>query len=206
MARARGLGEGLRFFLSFLRRPVAVGSLFPSSATLARAMLLGCDLRRTRVVVELGPGTGAVTGPILEAIGSDTTYLALELDREHVRGLRRRFRRLRVYHDSAEMLPRYMGRYGLGKAEVIVSGLPWTNMPAHLQRRIFHAVVDCLVSDGVFVTFGYVHAWWMPSAVRFRRLLRQRFATVSHGRIVWRNFPPARVLQCREPRRAGPET
>jgi phosphatidylethanolamine/phosphatidyl-N-methylethanolamine N-methyltransferase len=191
--------EGFRFFCSFVRRPSVVGSLLPSSEALARAMLAGCDLRQARTVVELGPGTGALTRPILGGIGPQTLFLALELDENHVRNLRQRFPRLRVFRNSAEQLCRYLGRFQRHQAEVVISGLPWANLPTAPQERLFKSVLRGVSPDGVFVTFAYVHAWWMPGATRFRRLLRRHFQEVIRSRIVWRNLPPAYVFYCRRP-------
>src|SRR6266536_4768032 len=98
------MAERLRFLSAFLREPARVGSLAPSSPALAQAMLRGCDLRNARTVVEFGPGTGAFTRLILERIGRHTTFLALELDDKHVRGLRQRFPGMPVYHDAAAMI------------------------------------------------------------------------------------------------------
>jgi phosphatidylethanolamine/phosphatidyl-N-methylethanolamine N-methyltransferase len=198
-ARRGRFMEGFRFFCSFVRRPGVVGSMLPSSEALAHAMVAECDLRQARTVVELGPGTGAVTRPILQRIGEQTLFLALELEENHVRNLRQRFPRMRVFRDSAEQLCRYLRRYQRGKAEVVISGLPWANLPAAPQERLFKAVLRGVSADGVFVTFAYVHAWWMPGATRFRRLLRRHFQEVIRSRIVWRNLPPAYVFYCRRP-------
>ncbi len=191
--------ERLEFLGAFLRKPASTGSFAPSSAWLARAMVHGCDLKQAKAVVEFGPGTGAFTRLILHRIGRQTTFIALELDGEHVRRLRQRFLGLRVYNDSAERVQRYLTRHGSKKADYIISGLPWANMPAKVQERILGAVLAALAPDGMFTTFTYVHACWMPSARRFRKRLREHFAEVRTSRIIWRNVPPAFVYRCRLP-------
>lgn len=196
-------GERLLFFSAFLRQPGRVGALAPSSHWLARAMLAGCDLRHAETVVELGPGTGSFTELILQRIGENTTFLALELAPEHARNLRRRFPGLRVFNDSAEALARYLARHGKRTVDCLISGLPWANMSPSLQDRITAAIFDCLSPTGVFTAFAYVHACWLPTARHFRRRLEQRFAQVKLSPIIWRNLPPAFVYQCRRPVRAG---
>src|SRR6476659_6895465 len=52
----------LRFLSSFLRQPLLVGSVWPSSTALSRVIVESCGLRPGDTVVELGPGTGAFTG------------------------------------------------------------------------------------------------------------------------------------------------
>jgi len=88
------VAERLQFLGAFLREPARVGAFVPSSPALAQAMLHGCALKDAKTVVEFGPGTGAFTRLILEGIGKQTAFLALELDEKHVRGLRQRFPRL----------------------------------------------------------------------------------------------------------------
>jgi len=191
------LAERLQFLGAFLREPARAGSFAPSSPALARAMVRGCDLENARSVVEFGPGTGAFTRLILERIGRHTAFLALELDEKHVRGLRQRFPGLSVYHDSAERIQRYLALHRRKKADYIISGLPWANMAVQVQERILHGVDASLAADGMFTTFTYVHACWLPRARRFRERLENYFAEVKTSRIVWRNLPPAFVYRCR---------
>jgi phospholipid N-methyltransferase len=190
--------EGLEFLGSFLRNPLAVGAFWPSSRFLARAMLADCDLRNARVVVELGPGTGAFTGLIIGRLGGESSFLGVELDSGNVRRLRERFEGLEVHQVSAERLPMLLERFG-GKADCVISGLPWANMGAALQDRILDAVLGSLSQHGVFTTFSYVHARVMPGSWRFRQRLTERFGSVRISPVVWRNVPPAYVYCCRRP-------
>ena len=191
------MAERLRFISAFLREPARVGSFVPSSPELAQAMLRGCDLRNARTVVEFGAGTGAFTRLILDRIGGHTKFLALELDDKHVRELRQRFPGVHVYRDSAERVQKYLAGHRRKKADYIISGLPWANMPVNEQERILEAVLNSLTPDGLFTTFAYVHARWLPRARRFRERLEHYFAEVKTSRIVWRNLPPAFVYRCR---------
>lgn len=165
-------------------------------------MLDQANLEEARTVVELGPGTGAITGPILKRIGPHTLFLALELNRDHVQGLRARFPRLRVFEDSAEHLSRYLGRYRVRRADTIISALPWTNMPPALQEKILGAILGSIAPNGTFLTFVYAPARWLPGARRFHRLLERHFSEIEASPIIWRNIPPAVVYRCRRPWRS----
>lgn len=191
------LTEHWNFFVAFLRRPATVGALVPSSAMLARALLEGCALRSAKTVVELGPGTGAVTRFILDRIGRHTTFVALELDPQATQNLKARFPGLSVYSDSAGQLEIYLRRHGRKKADCIVSGLPWAAMPTETQDDIFDAILRSLKAGGTFTTFAYLHASWLPTARRFRQRLATHFNSVQVSRTVWRNLPPAYVYRCR---------
>jgi phosphatidylethanolamine/phosphatidyl-N-methylethanolamine N-methyltransferase len=58
----------LAFFLGFLRRPGAVGSVIPSSRFLERRLVEVGEVRARAWSVELGPGTGGTTRALLAAM------------------------------------------------------------------------------------------------------------------------------------------
>jgi phosphatidylethanolamine/phosphatidyl-N-methylethanolamine N-methyltransferase len=190
------LAEHVEFLQAFLREPASIGALSPSSRALAKAMIQGCALSSADTVVEMGPGTGAFTGLIRERIGRKTTFFALELDPVHARNLNRRFSDLVVYNDSAEKMPEYLGLHGKSKVDYVVCGIPWANLPPATQQRIVDGVLASLAPDGVFTTFAYLHARWLPKARQFRRSLQTSFARVETSRIIWGNLPPAFVYRC----------
>lgn len=192
----RHLAEHFEFLVAFLRAPSQVGAVFPSSPALARAMLAGSNLRSAEAVVELGPGTGAITRQILRELGPHTTFLALELDAQAVKRLRQRFSRVKVYHDSAEQIQHYLARHGATKADYIVSGIPWANVPGNVQRQIMHNVTAALAPEGVFTTFTYLLSPKTAKGNHFAHVLRELFGSVETSSIIWRNLPPALVYRC----------
>jgi phospholipid N-methyltransferase len=192
-AHAIGQKSPLRFVGAFIREPLTVGSFWPSSAALARAVVDSCDFKPGDTVVELGPGTGAFTEPLLQRLDPHGRLLALEISATNIDLLRRRFPRCRVIHDSAENLASHLGG---GQADCIISGLAWGNMLPAGQDRIFDAMLNSLGSDGQFVAFGYIHAVWYPTTLRFRRRLFRGFGRVETTPIIWRNLPPAFVYRC----------
>ena len=183
-------GRGLRFVEAFISEPLVVGSLWPSSSSLSRAVVDSCEFQPGATVVELGPGTGAFTELLLKRMGGRGRLVALEISDTNVAVLRRRFAPCEIIHDSAEYLTRYVGRHS---ADCIISGLAWGTMAPALQDRIFDAMLASLARDGQFVAFGYIHAKWFPTSRRFRRRLLENFPRVEATPLVWRNLPPACV-------------
>lgn len=181
------------FLPALWRSPQTVGAVCPSSRALARAMLTGHNLRQAGLVVELGPGTGAFTRVILEALGPTTRFFALEVDAGAVRHLHRVLPHVEVFHDSAERLDEYVVRSGRPQVDAIVSGLPWAVLPEDLQRRIMTQVAGCLRPGGGFSTFAYQHARHSTAGRRYWRLLSTLFAQVTVSPTVWWNLPPAVV-------------
>lgn len=186
-------GRGLRFVEAFIREPFKVGSFWPSSSELSRALVDGCEFESGDTVVELGPGTGAFTGLLLDRLKDRGRMLALEISPTNISVLRKRFSPCEIIEDSAEHLSRYLEPQS---ARCIISGLAWGNMLPALQDRILDAVLASLAPQGQFVAFGYIHAKWFPTSRRFRRRLQENFRRVETTPIVWRNLPPAFVYRC----------
>jgi phospholipid N-methyltransferase len=187
----------------FLRRPWVTGAVAASSARLAAAMTDGLDLERAATVVELGPGTGAITEAIVSRLAPGARLVAVELNPVLAARLAERYRhdaRVRVVSGSAAALAGIVPE----PVDAVVSGLPWTVMPAALRRRVLDAVTAVLQRDGRFSTFAYAHAGWTPPARRFAAVLATRFSTVERSRMVWANLPPAYVHRAGGPRVSAP--
>jgi phospholipid N-methyltransferase len=151
-------------------------------------------------VVELGPGTGPFTAEIQRRLEGRGHHLAVELNQPMAALLAERFPAVDVVNGDAAKLGGLLGERGLGRADVVISGLPWAAFPDALQRELMAAVTAAMSPAGAFTTFSYIHAFPLSSARRFRVLLAERFEEVVPGRTVWRNAPPAFVFHARRPR------
>lgn len=188
----------------FLRSPLHTAAVAPSSARLAAAVTVPIPEAGDPVVVELGPGTGAFTGPIQDMLGGRGRHLSVEINPRLADKLRSRFGHVEVLNDDASKLPQLLAERGHHKADVVVSGLPWASFPRKVQHDILSAVGQVLTPEGAFTTFGYIHAMRFAPAMRFRRMLNSNFEEVVAGRTVWGNLPPALVYHGRRPRNAAP--
>lgn len=189
--------ESLHFAGRFLRNPGRVGAIAPSSKFLSRAMIQGIDLQPSESLIEFGPGTGSVTAAIREMLPQPSQYLGIERDDKFHTMLCKRFPDLRFVHGSAEHAETYIESHQLPKLRAIISGLPFASFPHSLQESLIQAL-DRLMTPGVeFRTFAYLHAYQLPAAVRFRRIMKPRFGEPQRSRLVFRNLPPAYVLTWR---------
>ena len=68
------------FLTHFRKSPRTVGAIAPSSQQLARRMLDGLELTPGTRLVELGPGTGAITGEIDRRLPESASCLAIDID------------------------------------------------------------------------------------------------------------------------------
>jgi phospholipid N-methyltransferase len=190
--------EYAKFFKVFLRAPALTSAIIPSSPWLAERMVADIGLERAKVVVEIGPGTGAFTRAIQKEISPSAFYLAVEIDKVFASHLKRQFPGLNVVNDSAERLDRHLQDFGHAAADCVLSGLPWAGFGGDQQQRLLGAVVRTLKPGGMMTTYAFNHVAWRSGARAFRKLLESSFSEVTTTRTEWRNLPPAFVYRCRK--------
>lgn len=184
---------------AFLTRPGTVGAVAPSSARLADVLAAVVPATGAPVVVELGPGTGAVSAAIDDRLPPDARHLAVELDERMVSYLRRSRPGMEVVHGDARELGRLLHERGVDHADAVIGGLPWSLFDDAAQNAVLGEVGRVIGAEGAFTTFAYLHGMAIPAARRFRATLRARFEEVLVTATVWRNLPPAFVYACRRP-------
>ncbi|MCP1469537.1 phospholipid N-methyltransferase [Sphingobium sp. OAS761] len=193
MGSKRAMGAGFMsqwsiFFRQFLKHPGMIGSVIPSSQALVDAMLDMVDWRETRLFVEYGPGVGTFTRPILERMHPDATLLAIDLNLDFVAWLDARIAdpRLRVVHGSAADVGRFIREAGHRQADYVLSGLPFSTLPAGVGEAICAETYEALRPGGEFLIYQYSR--------RVRRLIDPLFPTIIDS-LEWRNLPPCRTFR-----------
>jgi len=184
----------MRFFKEFITSPGRVGSVIPSSKELAMVVTRAANAPHAKVVVEFGPGTGAITEVILASLREDAKFFAMEINPDFVKILQKRFPSLQVFQDSAAKTPQYLPQIGETHCDAIVSGLPWTVFSDQLQDELLDAIIASLRPGGTFATYVYIHSPAVPSGKKFRNKLKARFSRTGQTGIVWKNVPPAMVV------------
>ncbi len=187
----------MAFLLEAFTNPQKTGAVAPSSKRLARLFARHADLASAKVVVELGPGTGALTGEIEKALGDGTEFFTLELNPAFAEVMRRRFPTVRTITGSAAELSQHLAELGHKTCDRVVCGLPWTAFPPTLQEEILTDVVKSLAPGGLFLTFAYSLLNLLPRGRNFRAMLRKHFSSVVLTETVL-NLPPAFVYVCRK--------
>ena len=99
----RFFGPWGMFVKGFIKHPVMVGSIVPSSPTLIRNMLRPVDWKNTKLFVEYGPGVGTFCRPVLEKMAGDATLIAIDTNEDFIDYLRKDIRdsRFIAVHGSA---------------------------------------------------------------------------------------------------------
>ena len=188
----------LLFLREFVRDPVCLGAVAPSSPNLARLTVAAAGIGPKHVVVELGAGTGPMTAAVVQS-HPDNPFMSLEPNATMARALAERFPSVEVAEDYVQHLPDLLDAWGHPTVDRVISSLPWAIWPSKLQNECFDAICQRLSANGRMVTFQYVHSQMLPAAKRFRGSLEDRFKVVHKTRVVWANVPPAFVFVCEGP-------
>lgn len=182
--------NGLSFFRGFLHHPGLVASIIPSSRFLERRLVEIGSVSKSRLVVELGPGTGGTTKAILNALPKTSTLLAIELHSEFIPLLQSlNDPRLVVHLGSAEHIEETLSLYGLDSPDLVISGIPFSTMPVELGQRIVSQVWACLAPGGSFVAYQFRD--------RVAHLGRSLIGEPNMG-VELLNVPPVRVYSWRK--------
>jgi phospholipid N-methyltransferase len=180
----------LLFAKNFIQHPRMLGSVVPSSRFLIQRLSDRIDWQRSRVIVEYGPGVGNVSQRLLAKLHSCGQLVLVEMNEEFVFLLRQRLRdpRVRVVHGSAANVREILAGLGIMKADYIISGIPYSTIPAVLRRRILRESRAMTNASGEVIVYQFMRT--------IERELRICFDQVE-GEFEARNFPPARVWYCR---------
>lgn len=181
-----GLGPMGMFFREFLRHPVMVGSIIPSSGRLIRHMLARTDWANTKLFVEYGPGVGTFCQPVLDRMGPDATLIAIDTNREFVDYLGARIAdpRFVPVHGSAADVRQIIRDRGHEQADYILSGLPFSTLPPGIGPRIAAETQAALRPGGAFLVYQF-----NPKVKDF---LTPHFARIDHA-FEPVNIPPAQL-------------
>jgi phospholipid N-methyltransferase len=185
----RGSGSAWLFALNFFRHPMMLGSIVPSSRFLIRQLLEPVDWGQARVIVEYGPGVGVITTEVLRRMGPDTMLIAIETNPDFVSYLRDSIKdeRLHVVEGSAESVDEILRRYGQSNASYIISGIPFSTIPAPVREQILLKTCDVLKPGGSFLVYQF-SSRVLQDLQRIFRYVRRKFEPL--------NVLPAHLFFC----------
>lgn len=183
LKRAKRPGPWAMFFKGFLKHPVMVGSIIPSTDMLIEHMLSPVDWANTRLFVEYGPGVGTFCPHILKKLAPDATYIAIDLNPDFIEYLSDTIKdnRFRPILGSAADVEQIVRDSGFESADYVVSGLPFSTLPAGVGPAIASATHRVLRPGGAFLVYQF--------RARARDFLAPLFARIDSG-FEWRNIPP----------------
>jgi phospholipid N-methyltransferase len=188
-AFTRGSGGGplWQFLRGFIKHPVMVGSIIPSSKVLIDRMLGPVDWANCKVFVEYGPGVGTFTEHVLARMAPDAVLIAIDTNPEFVEYLGRKIRdsRLRPVTGSAADVQQILADMDIEHADYILSGLPFSTLPPGVGPAIGSATADALKPGGAFLVYQF--------SPKVRQFIAPFFDRIDRG-FEWVNIPPATLF------------
>lgn len=171
------------FFRGFLKHPIMVGSIIPSSRWTVEKMLGPVKWDECQLFVEYGPGIGTFCQPVLDRMRKDATLLVIDTNPDFIEFLRQHFRdsRFVAVHGSAADVNAIMREFGFEHADYILSGLPFSTLPGDLGPRIASETAKAIRPGGAFLVYQF--------RARAREYMAPHFKRIDAGFEFWNILP-----------------
>jgi phosphatidylethanolamine/phosphatidyl-N-methylethanolamine N-methyltransferase len=171
------------FFKGFLKHPVMVGSIIPSSRWTIEKMLRPVKWDECKLFVEYGPGVGTFCQPVLNRMRKDATLLVIDTNEDFIAFLRKHFRdsRFIAVHGSAADVNEIIREFGFDHADYILSGLPFSTLPGDLGPRIADETAKAIRPGGAFLVYQF--------RARARDFMVPYFKQIDSGFEFWNVLP-----------------
>lgn len=181
------LSNSTVFLREWVANPQGTGSVAPSSPQLGAAMARWLPRNSDSYVLELGPGTGAVTDALLKYGLREDRLIAIEFNPNLAKLLRKRFPRAHIITGDAWELDTLLAELPMSVASVgaVISSLPLLNFSKEKADELAQKIRSILEPRGRWVQYSY-------QIVKDRTRGGEDFRLLA-SKIVWLNFPPARV-------------
>lgn len=188
------MNENLQFLQAFLKNPLKVGAIAPSSPELAAEMLRGIEPDGKNIVLELGVGTGAITRFLRGAIPNRESYLGIELDGDLVKTLNKNFPDMNIIQGNAMNAYSIHQELGLGKVRYLICCLPFVSLPKEVSESVLTEIARFMDEGCELRLFQYAHGYFLPPAIKLREYLKVRYGKSHRSPLVFKNVPPAFTL------------
>ena len=181
------LSDSSLFLREWLANPQRTGSVAPSSPMLTSAMARWLPRDSESFILELGPGTGAVTAALLKRGLREDRLIAIEHNPALACHLRKRFPRALIITGDAWQMDALLREHipAIETVGAVISSLPLLNSPKEQADALAQKIRTVLEPRGRWVQYSYHITQSRCRGGEDFRLLASK--------IVWLNFPPARV-------------
>jgi len=177
------LGPWGVFFKGFLKHPVMVGSIIPSSRRTIDKMLAPVDWDNCKLFVEYGPGVGTFCRPVLERLRRDGTLLVIDTNPDFIAYLKRTIgdSRFVAVNGSAADVEEIVKAHGFDHADYVLSGLPFSTLPDGVGPAIARATHRVLRPGGAFLVYQF--------SAKCREFMALAFTHIDKGFELWNVLP-----------------
>ncbi|MEW6766676.1 MAG: rRNA adenine N-6-methyltransferase family protein [Pseudomonadota bacterium] len=178
------LDDEVRFLRSWIETPLRMGAVMPSSKFLARAVARYVDIHSSAPVIELGPGTGAITDAMIAHGVAEKRLVLVEFDPGFCALMRERYPQATVIQGDAYNLDKTLDDLTV-PGSAMVSGLPIVTKPMPIRVKLMRDAFSKLEPGAPFIQFTYSVAPPIPKS--------QPGVVTKASERIWMNLPPARV-------------
>jgi phosphatidylethanolamine/phosphatidyl-N-methylethanolamine N-methyltransferase len=184
------IDDAARFLLAWIEKPLAIGSVTPSSPALARMVAEQVDMNILGPIIELGPGTGPVTEALVARGIPPERLVLIEFNPNFCVLLRARYPKATVIEGNAYDIEEQLSGMAVAPASAVISGLPLFTKPVSERVSLLRTALARAQPGAPFIQFTYAVTSPVP---------RDTPGILSHRSTpIWLNFPPARVWTYRD--------
>jgi phosphatidylethanolamine/phosphatidyl-N-methylethanolamine N-methyltransferase len=176
------------WFQNYLRHPLQMGALFPSSSALSSLMVRHIKSDTHGYILELGPGTGSFTRALLRRGIPEQQLVLLEQSPDFTTLLRNSFPDAIVICGDAKDVAAIMRPLGIEEFNEIVSGIPLNAMGGELRQTICDEGFKLLRLGGSFAQVSYLPRCSIPN-----NIIATHSAKKIYCGVALRNIPPGFV-------------
>ena len=180
----RALGPWGVFFEGFIKHPVMVGSIIPSSRFTINKMLAPVNWDECKLFVEYGPGVGTFCRPVLERMRRDAQLIVIDTNPLYIDYLKRTIgdSRFSAVNGSAADVEDIVRAHGHAHADYVLSGLPFSTLPDGIGPAIAAATHRVLRPGGAFLVYQF--------SAKARDFMAKHFTRIDNG------FELLNILPC----------
>jgi phosphatidylethanolamine/phosphatidyl-N-methylethanolamine N-methyltransferase len=176
--------ENLVFLREFLLEFKTTGACFPTSKWAAQALItpLRNPDRKPMRVLELGPGTGAVTIPLMKELREGDSLTICEINPRFMKALKETLAREDSFHRNKHQIEFFEGaaqEIPVGEPfDVIVCALPFLNFDLDTVQQIFNRLRQISTPNTLMTYYEYIGARQFSQAVGAPRV-KDRISQVN---------------------------
>ncbi len=183
------------FFLSGIRKHREVGSVIPSSRWAVNAVCKKAKNTMRQVIVEYGAGTGPYSRGLLKdgIMTRDSRLILVDTNERYIDYLKKTVGhddRVTIIHDTAANIRGILRDAGEEKADLILSGLPYSYLDEETRDVI---VREAAQSADRHIVYQVTEAIELVLHVHYENVDRWK---------VFRNFPPLNFFDATHPKRS----
>ena len=176
------------FFRRWLRNPLQMGSIIPSSPALCRKIAAAVERGPDEYVLELGAGTGVLSAALIAAGVPANKLIVVEIVPEMAQFLRESLPGVNVICGDAFDLNNTLPAHMQSQIGTAICGIPLVMLPLERQEA-FRDAVEAVAPGKGFLLYTYCATSPLPYGKLGMAARRMAFTLA--------NFPPASVWRYR---------